>query len=97
MTEKLVRDLIPDLIRAEGREPAVRVAGADERLGLLVAKLSEECAEFAADRSLEELADVLEVVDALAELLGGTAALETVRAAKRTARGGFSTGYVLRT
>lgn len=94
--EKIVRDRIPDIIRAASKEPHIRVAGSNERHALLLAKLYEEYHEFEADRSLVELADILEVVYALAECLGATAGeLDRVRREKLADRGGFSEGYVL--
>jgi predicted house-cleaning noncanonical NTP pyrophosphatase (MazG superfamily) len=91
MPEKLVRDRIPQLIRAEGGVPRVRVAGTAEYRALLRAKLTEEVEEFLAAGVVEELADVLEVVLALADELGfGGEELERVRAAKKAERGGFA-------
>lgn len=87
--EKLVRDRIPELIRAEGRQVETRALDDVEYLEALVAKLSEECAEFTAARSLEELADVLEVIHSLAATIGSIDELERVRIAKRDSRGGF--------
>lgn len=89
---KLVRDNIPQIIRAKGFEPAVYVAGADEYATRLRDKLSEEVAEFlASDSDPEELADVLEVIYALAGLTGtDPQQLEKLRAAKAEERGGFA-------
>lgn len=95
--EKLVRDLIPQLMRDTGKEPDVYVADRSALRGLLLAKLYEEADEFAADPAPGELADLLEVVLALAGEIGcGTAELERVRAAKAAERGGFAEGLVLR-
>jgi predicted house-cleaning noncanonical NTP pyrophosphatase (MazG superfamily) len=95
-TEKLVRDRIPDIIRASGRTPRTRVADPSEHAGLLRAKLSEEVAEYMASGDPSELADILEVVHALAALDGLTpAALERLRAEKATERGGFTQRHVL--
>ncbi|MFJ3941460.1 nucleoside triphosphate pyrophosphohydrolase [Streptomyces parvus] len=91
---KLVRDLIPQIIRESGAEPMVYVAGPEEYRERLRHKLSEEVAEFlTADDSAaaEELADILEVVHALALDLGMTPSrLEERRAQKAAARGGFA-------
>ncbi|MFE5608469.1 nucleoside triphosphate pyrophosphohydrolase [Streptomyces sp. NPDC056540] len=91
---KLVRDRIPEIIRADGSEPEVYVADPAEYRQRLRAKLAEEVAEYmAADETdaPEELADVLEVAFALAADLGvDPAQLEKIRASKAKERGGFS-------
>jgi predicted house-cleaning noncanonical NTP pyrophosphatase (MazG superfamily) len=89
---KLVRDKIPQIIRAKALEPVIYVAGADEYAARLRDKLSEEVAEFlASDSDPEELADILEVVYALAGLAGtDPQQLEKLRAAKADERGGFA-------
>jgi predicted house-cleaning noncanonical NTP pyrophosphatase (MazG superfamily) len=98
--EKLIRDKIPEIICAQGGEPIVRVADAGEYRELLRAKLVEEVGEVAtADDAHvpEELADVLEVVLALAADLGLDAGgLERLRAAKAAERGSFSERIVWR-
>ena len=87
---KLVRDKIPELIRAQGETPHTRILESAEYAAHLKAKLDEEVAEFHRDRNLEELADILEVVYALAEDLGYTRQeLEAVYDRKHHARGGF--------
>ena len=54
-------------------------------------KLSEECAEYQADKSLEEMVDVLEVLYAIAAARGySVEELERVRAEKAEKRGGFA-------
>ncbi len=70
MKGKLVRDKIPDLIRANGQTPIIRIADPAERVAYLRAKLFEEVEEFrdaqTEDDRIEEIADVFEVVLALA-------------------------------
>ena len=88
--DKLVRDKIPELIRAQGETPVTRVLEPEEFARLLEAKLDEEVAEFHADKSAEELADILEVVFALAESSGvSQAQLLEIYQRKHEARGGF--------
>jgi predicted house-cleaning noncanonical NTP pyrophosphatase (MazG superfamily) len=95
--EKLVRDKIPDLIRKDGRTPDTRLAEASEYPALLRAKLYEEAGEYITSGDPAELADLLEVVHALAALHGMTPEdLERQRAAKATERGGFTERQVLR-
>lgn len=53
-------------------------------------KLNEECAEYQERKSLEELADMLKVMYAIAEARGySVVELETVRKRKAAERGGF--------
>jgi len=88
---KLVRDKIPQIIRAKGLEPVIYVADADEYASRLRDKLTEEVNEFlGSDSDPEELADILEVVYALARQAGtDPQQLEKLRAAKADERGGF--------
>ena len=67
---KLVRDKIPAIIRAQGKTPHTRVLDDADYTRYLECKLDEEVTEYHKDRNLEELADILEVVYALAENLG---------------------------
>ncbi|MEE1774835.1 nucleoside triphosphate pyrophosphohydrolase [Streptomyces sp. JV181] len=91
---KLVRDRIPQIIREDGVEPVTYAAGREEYRSRLRDKLGEEVAEFLEadeDSATEELADVLEVVRALAADLGVDAdQLEKIREAKAGERGGFA-------
>ena len=59
-------------------------------------KLLEEVHEFLAEPSVEELADIKEVLLALADSLGYIPEeLEFVRMSKRNSRGGFDDGFIL--
>ncbi|KAB1192079.1 hypothetical protein GJR96_00935 [Haloferax sp. MBLA0076] len=94
--DKLVRDDIPEIIRASGETPVVHTADADEFDRRLGEKLVEEAEEFAESGAVEELADVFTVVDAI--LARRESDWDTVRelAAEKTAeRGGFEDGVVL--
>ena len=88
---KLVRDRIPAIIEAGGEIPVTRILGEDEYRRCLEQKLDEEVAEFHESGSPEELADILEVIFALAEAEGlSREELMSVYRAKHDARGGFS-------
>ena len=88
---KLVRDKIPDIIESAGKQAVTHVLTDEEYLAELDRKLTEECAEYQADKSLEEMADVLEVLYAIAAARGySVEELERVRAEKAEKRGGFA-------
>lgn len=85
---KLVRDRIPELFAHE--QDSFRTADEAEYGFLLRVKLSEEVGEYLADADPAELADVMEVVLALARRHGlKPEDLERMRAAKHAQRGGF--------
>ena len=87
---KLVRDRIPKIIIADGKEPIVRTLNQDEYLKELDIKLNEEVAEYQIDKSIEEMADVLEVLYAICEARGHSIEeLEDARKEKSDARGAF--------
>ena len=88
---KLVRNNIPQIIEAAGKQAVTRVLSDEEYLAELDRKLTEECAEYQADKNVEELADVLEVLYAIAAARGySVQELERIRAAKAEKRGGFA-------
>lgn len=87
---KLVRDRIPEIIIADGKTPITRILTDEEYLVELDKKLSEEVAEYQADKSIDEMADVLEVLFAVCQARGySVKELMAVRDAKREKRGGF--------
>lgn len=68
---KLVRDKIPEIIINNGEEPITRILNDSEYKLELEKKLLEECNEVISSSSkdrIEELADLLEVIRALATL-----------------------------
>lgn len=97
--QKLVRDRIPEIIVASGRTPRIRSVHGDALEEALIAKLEEEANEFRdaiGDARREELADVLEVVRALAAHLGiSMGELDRIADNKRSERGGFNQGIWL--
>ena len=87
---KLVRDKIPAIIEQNGQVPVVRILWDAEYAYYLEQKLDEEVSEFHKDKNVEELADILEVVYALAENMGHTKEeLLEVCQKKHDERGGF--------
>lgn len=90
MYNKLVRDKIPDIIRAQGETPIYRILEDEEYRCCLEDKLDEEVAEFHRSPNAEELADILTVLLSLAETLGiSPAELEEIYREKLEKRGGF--------
>ena len=94
---KLVRDRIPQIIEASGKTCATEILSDEAYLRMVDAKLDEELAEYHRDQTIEELADLLEVIYAAAMARGYTLEqLETVRAEKAAKRGAFTKKILLK-
>ncbi len=87
---KLVRDKIPDIIKEEGGNAAYHTLSEKKYITELDKKLNEEVKEYQADKSLEEMADVLEVLYAICKARGYTTQeLEAKRKEKAEINGSF--------
>ena len=87
---KLVRDKIPEIIEKSGKKCIIEAMDEKTYLESLDNKLNEEFAEYQQDKSIEELADLLEVIYAVASARGySIEELERIRAEKAEKRGGF--------
>jgi predicted house-cleaning noncanonical NTP pyrophosphatase (MazG superfamily) len=87
---KLVRNKIPEIIGKTGKTVKFKILNEAEYIEALERKLDEEIAEFHESKSLEELADVLEVLCALKIALGyDEEEVIDMRLAKYNERGGF--------
>lgn len=91
---KLVRDRIPEIIVGNGGEPFTRILDDVEYKSELEKKLNEEYQEVLgateSNDRIEELADMVEIIDALAALEGKTLDdVIEVQKQKRLKRGGF--------
>ena len=94
---KLVRDHIPEIISKSGKTCTTEILSERKYLQMLDAKLDEELAEYHKDQNIEELADLLEVIRAVAVARGYTLEeLERVRAEKAAKRGGFEKRILLK-
>lgn len=94
---KLVRDRIPEIIESDGRKCTTEILSDDRWLQMLDAKLDEELAEYQESKSLEELADLLEVMRAVVKARGWSwEQLEQVRQEKAARRGGFEKKILLK-
>ena len=92
---KLVRDNIPQIIQAIGKQPVTKILNQDEYITELRKKGEEELQEYLSAKtnkeSLEELADLLEIVHALATVHGSSfEEIEKLRVEKAKKRGGFT-------
>ncbi len=85
---KLVRDRIPEILDKKGVPYEKRIANDIEYKEELIKKLEEEIVEFKEAGSVEELADILEVVDALKKLPDYVNVIG-VQKTKREEKGGF--------
>jgi predicted house-cleaning noncanonical NTP pyrophosphatase (MazG superfamily) len=94
--DKLVRDKIPVILKQKGKNPVIHIANAEEYHGKLKEKLKEEVDEFLKSENMEELADVLEVIDAICKLKKiDKRKLELLRKKKKKERGGFEKRIIL--
>jgi predicted house-cleaning noncanonical NTP pyrophosphatase (MazG superfamily) len=91
---KLVRDRIPEIIASTGKDCSTRILNEEEYISELKRKSFEELNEYVnaenENDAVEELADLLEIIHALAESHGATIdEVERVRQRKFEERGGF--------
>lgn len=94
---KLVRDRIPEIIEVDGKTCVTEILSDKQYLEMLDAKLTEELSEYQESHSLEELADLLEVLRAVVQARGWTwEQLELVRQEKAARRGGFEKKILLK-
>lgn len=92
---KLVRDKIPEIIENDGETPIVRTLNDNEYRIELEKKLKEEYEEVLSankkEERLEELADMLEIISALASLEDeDIQTVINIMDKKREKRGGFT-------
>lgn len=94
--EKLVRDLIPEIIESQGKTPICYRVEGEEHRRFLREKLKEEAQEFFEAESMEELADVLEVIEAIfEEYQFDKTEVEQIKKEKADKRGAFKDKIVL--
>lgn len=87
---KLVRDHIPLICESNGQTPETKILDVEDYTSALKAKLHEEVEEYLSDCNLEELADILEVIEALAENQGASLdEIMTIKKQKQRKNGAF--------
>jgi predicted house-cleaning noncanonical NTP pyrophosphatase (MazG superfamily) len=87
---KLVRDKIPAIIAADKKKANTKILNDKQYSKELIKKLKEEVAEFEAEPSIEELADIKELLIAIREAMGIHAGeLEDARRKKAASNGRF--------
>ena len=87
---KLGSNNIHEIMEAQGGKVYSRILSDDEYKRALYDKLQEEVAEFLETPIPEELADILNVINALAPIIAGSMEeLEKIRLAKVKIRGGL--------
>jgi predicted house-cleaning noncanonical NTP pyrophosphatase (MazG superfamily) len=95
---KLVRDYIPEIIESSGKTYTHHIADEAEYQSALLTKLREEADEFISTPSVEELADILEVIDAIKQYYHyEDAVIHAVKTDKAIERGGFAKRIILET
>ena len=95
--DKLVRDKIPEIIMKSGKTCLVEVLDNDKYVDLLDKKLFEEMLEYHQDKSVEELADIVEVIYAIAKSRGlSVEEFEKIRNKKADEMGGFDKKILLK-
>ncbi len=96
---RLVRDNVPELVRAAGHQVQFREVEAKDLPRFIKRKIAEEAAALdaaAGGQEKEELADLLEALEAFIAARGiDRDELKRIKAHKKEQRGGFTTGYVV--
>lgn len=96
---KLVRDkIVTNINSQEGKQATYRVLNDEDYLNELNKKVLEEANEFIEDNSIEELADVMEVIESIMKFKNiSWDEVRKVQEDKRNKRGGFQDKIYLET
>ncbi|WP_153461967.1 nucleoside triphosphate pyrophosphohydrolase [Sediminibacillus terrae] len=91
---KLVRDYIPQIIEQNGKNCSTSILSDQEYIAALKQKVNEEAEELVTAETkqdiIEEAADILELLHAIAEVNGTSITeIEKERKKKKAERGGF--------
>ena len=93
---KAIRDKIPEIIQKDGKSCDFKKLSDDEFLVQLEKKLYEEIEEYTQSKSIEELVDLLEIIERIAEWKGTTVSkLFEIKNQKIEKRGKFEKNLFL--
>lgn len=93
---KLIRDKIPEIIEKDGKFCVCSTLSDEDYLIMLDQKLDEELKEYQESKSMEELADLLEVMHAVCIARGSSfEEVEKIRIKKAEKCGGFDKRILL--
>ena len=87
---KLVRDNIPSICKENKQLPETKILDDKTYTTALYEKLKEEVNEYLTSKEIEELADIIEVIEALAENQGSSLGeVMKIKQTKQNKNGGF--------
>jgi predicted house-cleaning noncanonical NTP pyrophosphatase (MazG superfamily) len=93
---KLIRDRVPDIIQKEGKTCQIVTLADKEYVDALHRKLAEEMKEYQEFFSVEELADLQEVINAIVKTNGlSLEQFDAIREKKHQSNGGFDKKMML--
>ena len=93
---KAIRDKIPEIIRESGSKCNIKTLSEKEFLEKMEKKLDEEVAEYHQSKSVEEIADIIEVLERVAALRGTSVKeLMRIKEEKAQKRGKFEKNLFL--
>lgn len=93
---KLVRDRIPEILDAEGKEYSIIKCNEDDILAYAKKKLLEEAMEFVENPCAEEAADIIEILKFMCSRIGVyEIQVEAAAISKYARKGGFQENYIL--
>lgn len=95
--DKIIRDKIPEIIEKSGKNYELEPVEDGVAEKYLIKKLQEELDEFYENNKLEELADIIEVIEAIAVKRGETfQGILKIKEDKKEKRGGFGKNLILK-
>lgn len=93
---KLVRDRIPEILDAEGKEYSIVKCEEEDILSYAKKKLLEEAMEFVENPCAEEAADIIEILKFICSRMGFyEIQIEAAGISKYARKGGFQKNYIL--